>query len=101
MKISNLVINNFKNFLGIHQINLDKEINIVYGDNGFGKSTFFEAIEWCLTGEIDKYKNLGDKDFNENDLINYHIKSSEKLCSVELGFGDNVLIRSFKILNKK
>ena len=101
MKISNLMINNFKNFSGQNLINLDNDINIIYGDNGFGKSAFFEAIEWCLTGEIEKYKNLGDNDFDENDLINYHVKSSETLCSVEIGFGNNVLVRSFKILNKK
>jgi DNA repair exonuclease SbcCD ATPase subunit len=30
---------------------------IVYGMNGLGKTTFFEAIEWLLTGDVRRIRS--------------------------------------------
>jgi hypothetical protein len=30
-------------------------VTLVYGPNGLGKTTFFDAIEWCLTGDVRRF----------------------------------------------
>lgn len=30
-------------------------LTLVVGPNGLGKSSFFDAIEWCLTGHIRRF----------------------------------------------
>jgi exonuclease SbcC len=30
-------------------------VTLIYGPNGLGKTTFFDALEWCLTGDIQRF----------------------------------------------
>ncbi|XQY93826.1 AAA family ATPase [Metabacillus sp. HB246100] len=82
---------------------LDKKFTILYGDNGFGKSTFFDAIEWGMTGSISRFmQNDQDKDFENTDLINGEaLKTNESICSVSLHFGNYRLKRYFTTDNGK
>ncbi|MGR5876661.1 AAA family ATPase [Bacillus pacificus] len=34
---------------------------MLYGENGYGKSSFFDAVEWCLTGSVDRFRQPGEK----------------------------------------
>lgn len=51
MNIDKIVIQNFKT-LDRFEINLNREINIIVGDNQAGKSTLLEAIHLVLTGQL-------------------------------------------------
>lgn len=55
MKIQNLNINNFRQYYGSVDIDLhtsaDKNIIIIGGKNGYGKTNFLLAVVWCLYGE--------------------------------------------------
>ncbi len=31
-------------------------VTLIYGPNGLGKTTFFDAIEWCLTGNVKHFQ---------------------------------------------
>jgi DNA repair exonuclease SbcCD ATPase subunit len=33
-------------------------VTLLVGQNGLGKSTFFEALEWCFTGEVKRLRDL-------------------------------------------
>ncbi|MDK8641690.1 AAA family ATPase [Niallia taxi] len=48
---------------------LDSDFVIFYGFNGFGKSSFFEAIEWCLTDTVKRLENYN---------VNYHASELKK-----------------------
>ncbi len=60
MKIAEVDIKNFRGYGenntddGMYRFEHldDVEVVIFSGYNGFGKTGFFEAIEWCITGKI-------------------------------------------------
>ena len=61
MIIKEIELNNFRIYKGVNRISLspkdDKNIVIVSGQNGFGKTTFLMSLVWCLYG-----KNMGQVD---------------------------------------
>jgi DNA repair exonuclease SbcCD ATPase subunit len=72
MKIAKVYIKNFRGY-GECNINngmymfeqLDSsEVVILSGYNGFGKTGFFEAIEWCITGKIKGLQEIDIYDKN-------------------------------------
>lgn len=52
--LTDVKVRNFGSFVGEHAFNIQPDIYLVLGDNGFGKTTFFEAIYWGLFGETTK-----------------------------------------------
>ena len=99
MKIKTVHIMNFKNFEGRHKFDLNENINVFYAENGFGKSSFFDALEWCLTGEINRFKEYGD--FNDEDIINYNKDKGIHNCSVKIEFSNGSIERFFNVENLK
>ncbi len=83
--------------------NLNKNMVLFSGHNGFGKTSFFDAIEWCLMDDINRLKRLvevygvtGLKDkhylkfFSKGDSLN---KRNEREIDVELTFDDGTVIK--------
>ena len=71
MFIESLKLKNYRNYEEV-EINFDKNINIIYGDNAEGKTNLLEAIYMCSTSK--SHKNVKD-----NEIINFqkeeaHIK---------------------------
>ncbi|UMR36093.1 AAA family ATPase [Paenibacillus polymyxa] len=97
MEIKKVCIQNFRKYLGVHEFDISKRITILYGPNGFGKSTFFDAIEWCLSGIISRFSR--QKDFNEKDVLCFQCDSQNSVCSVEIEFEGHTLIRKFKVID--
>ena len=82
MKFIKLEVTNFACYYDTHEINLetdkDKNVIIIIGSNGFGKTTLFNAINWALYGE-EYEKELRDNRNREiTDYIN-EIALSEAL----------------------
>lgn len=50
MHISKVIIENYKCFYGRFELPLQKDLNIIVGNNEAGKSTIIEAVHICLTG---------------------------------------------------
>ncbi len=77
MFIKKIIIENFKCFEGKFNLNLNKTLNILVGDNETGKSTVLEAIHLALSGWIyGKYlrTELTQFLFNEK-VVNSYIES--------------------------
>ena len=55
MKISKIILNNFRQYYGDVSVDLEteneKNIVIIGGKNGYGKTNFLLSIVWCLFGE--------------------------------------------------
>ena len=52
MYIDKIKIVNFKSFEGEFELKLNKDLNIIVGDNEAGKSTILEAINLVLSGLV-------------------------------------------------
>ena len=57
MLLRKIVLNNFRQFIGEQSVefatNSDKNVTIMMGENGSGKTSFSQAFTWCLYGETD------------------------------------------------
>jgi len=97
MRINKVRIFNFRKYLGIHEFDISKQITIFYGPNGFGKSTFFDALEWCISGVINRFAR--QKEFSEKDVFCFQCDKRSALCCVEIEFDGHILKRSFRVTN--
>jgi DNA sulfur modification protein DndD len=103
MKISKIILNNFRIYKGNNEIGLankgDKNISVIAGKNGFGKTTFLTSLIWCFYGRLmtqveDKYKkdvkNIGGYDNYLLSLMNKDVReeSNDALLSVEVQLQD-------------
>lgn len=96
MRITKLKITNFKNFTGENEFDFSKKIILLYGANGYGKSTIFEAIEWCLTSQIEKY--LDSEHDLRHDLANKSLLGKNAFqVEVKLSFEEFEIVKSFSV----
>ena len=98
MNIDKIHISNFKNYYGEVSFDLSKQITILHGDNGFGKSSFFDAIEWCLTSKIGRFD--GKDNEIKRDIINRHCELEKIQVYVTMEFGGNILTRYFDVVDE-
>ena len=85
MRIKSLEIKGFRAFSGDHKFDLDGDIVLVVGVNGQGKTSFFDAILWALTGDISR---LGRPDA----VVSLYSKSGEAQVRVAIQSTDGRVI---------
>ena len=81
MYIKKIELNNFRIYYGKNIISLlpsdDKNIIIVSGRNGFGKTTFLMSLVWCLYGkQMEKVDDLYEKEIRDRDNYTKYISES-------------------------
>lgn len=54
MIIKRIIIKNFRSYYGENVFGFSNGLTLILGDNGDGKTTFFEALQWLFntTSEI-------------------------------------------------
>lgn len=86
----------FKNFRAYNQykfdINTDKNIVLLYGNNGFGKTSFFDGIEWGFTGKLERYSGSA-KEKNEYSILKNNLSSATEKGYVNIQLDDNFCIK--------
>lgn len=103
MKISSIKLNNFRIYRGSNEVKFavksEKNINIIAGKNGFGKTTFLTSLIWVFYGKMmveveEKYKkdikNAGGYEKYLQTLINRDaiVSQTDKGFSVEIELRD-------------
>lgn len=62
MKLEKITFKNFKAYKELDLSLKDKpNIILIHGNNGLGKTSFFDGIEWGITGEIKRYSQIKKK----------------------------------------
>lgn len=73
---------------------------VLYAPNGFGKTSFFDAVEWALTGKIKRFADnevIKKSAERQGGRILHNYDSPQASGSVEIHFADEqVLIRATK-----
>ena len=70
MIIKDIKIRDFRSYYGSNHLSLSKGLTLVIGDNGDGKTTLFEALEWLFntTGENQKDFHISEKRKSELEI---------------------------------
>lgn len=81
MIIKSIELNNFRIYRGLNKIDLtpdgERNIIIVSGNNGFGKTTFLMSLVWCLYGKnMEKVDDLYKKEIFEKGGYSKYIGNS-------------------------
>jgi len=63
MIIKDIKVNNFRSYYGSNHLTLSNRLTLIIGDNGDGKTTLFEALDWLFdtTGENKKESHISEK----------------------------------------
>ena len=100
MIIRKIKIKNFRSYYGDNEFELKDGLTLIIGDNGDGKTTFFEALEWLFnTSTTDvKKSNISAKRRKELD----EGESDEVKVSIAFKYedGDKIVEKSFRFINE-
>ena len=90
MFIKEIELNNFRIYKGKNTITIlpseDKNIVLISGKNGFGKTIFLMSLVWCLYGkQMEKVDELYDKEIKEKGSYTKYISNSLNRKALEEG----------------
>lgn len=100
MWIKKLKIKNFRNYES-EEINLEKNINIFYGQNAQGKTNIIESIFLCSLGK--SFRTKKDKEMiklnEQNALVEVEYEKSDRdgKIKIEIGNKKNIYLNGIKI----
>lgn len=95
MKLKKILITNFRSYYGDNSFELSEGLTLVIGDNGDGKTTFFEALEWLFDTSKD---NKSESNISEMRKKELGIGESDTV-SVSIQFdhdGEKEICKSFR-----
>lgn len=113
MNLKKVKIRNFRGYGQTHQTddnsytfeNLEQGLVVLNGFNGFGKTSFYEAIEWCLTDNISRLHALKERGLYDANTLkrSSYLKfispvdsvrdREQRIAEVELEFDNGVRVR--------
>ena len=100
MYIANIKLNNFRNYNQL-DLELNKHINVIYGDNAQGKTNILESIFLCSFGK--SFRTVKEKEmikFNQDKTvveIFYKKKDRDGKIKIEIGEKKQIAINGIKI----
>jgi DNA repair protein SbcC/Rad50 len=85
-RINNLIIKGFRAYRNKQEFNLNADVIVLYGPNGLGKTSFFDAIDYVCTGQIGR---LCRRRINQSDFIGIarHLGALDNDCYVSMQIG--------------
>lgn len=102
MYIESITLNNYRAYKGGNEVNFKingKNIFLIAGDNGFGKTTFLTSLVWCLYGKLmvdvdEKFRrDINDASGYKNYArLNFNNELSAKISGLNLSDEDRKLI---------
>ena len=84
--LESVTIENFRAYRAPTTFEIGSEITVLFGPNGFGKTSFFDAIDFGITGSIGRFKFSGPDHFRE---VAAHLDSNAEDARVALTYRSN------------
>ena len=83
--LERITIENFRAYRKARTFAIGKRVTILYGPNGFGKTSLFDAIDFAVTGTIGRLEMSSDDRFRK---LATHLDAKPAEASVTLHFRD-------------
>lgn len=100
MRILKLIIEGFRGFNVRQHINLDADVVLIYGQNGSGKSTIAESLEWLFYNELSRERlSASRQDYGGRHLLNVHYVGREANVELLCRIGDVEHVITKKYIN--
>lgn len=104
MFIKEIELNNFRIYFGKNRISLlpsdEKNIILISGKNGFGKTTFLMSLVWCLYGkQMEKVDELYEKEIRDKGNYTKYIANSLNSKALEQGITEFSVSITFSGVN--
>jgi len=89
-KIRTVSMEGIRGFNRSEEVTFDESITLIYGENGSGKSSLLQSIEWAMTGDI-PYMKGGDF-AREDAIVNLFNRNKKALVEISLRNQKSALI---------
>lgn len=70
-RIGTLDICDFRAYRGKHQFDFSSDVTVLYGPNGLGKTSLFDAIDFVCTGRLGRFAAQSDRGGSPEELIRH------------------------------
>ena len=62
IRLKDLELSNFRAYRNSYKFDLNADLVILYGPNGFGKTSFFDALDFAFTGSVGRFERRFPRD---------------------------------------
>ena len=90
VRLETVTIKNFRAYRKPETFALGTDVTILYGPNGFGKTSFFDAVDFAITGGLGRISSSGDAHFTKTVQ---HLDTGSEESAVSLSFQCNGALR--------
>jgi DNA repair protein SbcC/Rad50 len=90
VRLDTVTIKNFRAYRKPQEFNLGADVTILYGPNGFGKTSFFDAVDFAVTGGIGRIDSSSEAHFTKTAQ---HLDTRSEESAVSLSFQCNGAVR--------
>jgi DNA repair protein SbcC/Rad50 len=94
LQLGELTVSNFRGFVSRQTMNLSSSVVLIYGRNGSGKTSIFDALELLLTGRVRRYPQ---KEAIGHLLVNAGVTDSPATLKLQIARGDESVESNVKI----
>lgn len=99
MIIKKVTIENFMCYYGVNEFELSEGLNIILGENGEGKTKFFEALDWLFNDHDIDFDQLISAKAQAESEIGDEIKVKVSIEAEH--FGEKNILRKYYLATKK
>ncbi len=93
IRIETVTIENFRAYRKQQTFEIGTDVTVLYGPNGFGKTSFFDAIDFVVTGEIGRLDLSNEKHFVR---VVQHLDTKSDESVVSISFRSNGVVRKIQ-----
>lgn len=97
MILRSIELTNFMCYAGANKFDFTEGINVIIGDNGYGKSKLYDAFYWVM---YNKCFNTSKKDFSDTSSLKRLIISDKAIYDIDEGVVTASVVLTFHNLEK-